>query len=179
MSAKVVSLGVVGAVANGLTVTGATNATPIVISGLPTNHGLKAGDRIAISGITGNTNANGEWTLSNITANGATLVGSAGNGVFGGTAVVSNLMDTTPHMKGHSARVDLTAYGVGVATAPVLTGLIESSDDGVTFADAKIGVAVPAITTANTWTFEVFLKKYMRLRASAYTSGSASATITA
>lgn len=179
MSAKVQSLGTAGSAANGLVITGATNATPIVISGLPTGHGLKNGDRISISGITGNTGANGDWTLDSVTANGATLRGSVGNGVYGGTPVVSVLCDTTPFMKGHSAEVVVSAIGVGVATAPVGTVIIEGSDDGTTFADVKKGVALAAFSTPKAAVFEVDLKKYMRMRVSAYTSGSFEAEIIA
>lgn len=42
-----------------LSVSGATNATPIVIT--CTNHGLSDGDPVTISGVGGNTNANGNY----------------------------------------------------------------------------------------------------------------------
>jgi hypothetical protein len=178
MSAKVQSLGNAGSAAAGIVISGATNATPIVIT-LNSGHGLKNGDRLSISGITGNTGANGEWTLGSVGATTATLLGSVGNGTYGGSPVASVLCDTTPFMKGHSAEVVVTAIGVGVATAPVGTVIIEGSDDGTTFVDVKKGVALPAFSTAKSVSIEVDLKKYMRMRCSAYTSGSFEAQIVA
>jgi hypothetical protein len=177
MSAKVQSLGQVAAATAGILITGATNATPIVVT-VGAAHGLKNGDRVSISGITGNTGANGEWSIAAVGATTFALVGSVGNGTYGGSPVLSILADTTPFMKGHSAEVVVNAYNVGVATAAIGTVIIEGSDDGVTFADVKKGVALAAITTGGSWSFEVDLKKYMRMRVSAYTSGSFGASIT-
>jgi hypothetical protein len=178
MSAKVQSLGLAGSAAAGIVITGGTNATPIVAT-LNAGHGLKNGDRISISGVTGLTGMNGDWTVAAVAATTLALVGSVGNGTYGGTAVTSILCDVTPFMKGHSAEVVVNAYGVGVATAPVGTVIVEGSDDGVTFADVKKGVALAAITTSGSWSFEVDLKKFMRVRVSAYTSGTFGAAITA
>jgi len=52
------------------------------------NHGYSTGDVINISGVTGNTAANGDWTVTVSTATQFTLNGSAGNGSYisGGTA---------------------------------------------------------------------------------------------
>lgn len=58
-----------------------TNATPIVVT--HTAHGSSNGDTRIISGHTTNTNANGTWTVANVTANTYELVGSVGNGVGG------------------------------------------------------------------------------------------------
>jgi hypothetical protein len=178
MSAKVQSLGNAGSAAAGIVISGATNATPIVLT-VNSGHGLKVGDRIAVSGITGNTGANGAWTISAVAATTVTLQGSVGNGTYGGSPVCSVLCDTTPFLQRHSAEVVINAYNVGVATAAIGTVVIEGSDDGVTFADVKKGVALAAITTGGSWSIEVDLKKYMRMRVSAYTSGSFGATITA
>jgi hypothetical protein len=136
--------------ANGITVSSSTNATPIVIT-LGAGHGLKNDDRIRITGITGNTNANGDWTLSNVGSTTATLVGSKGNGTHGGTAAVSVICDRTPFMAGKAAMVVFTA-GVTAGSLEV-----EGSDDGTTFADlmtetTPLGGAVR----------EIVLKRYMR-----------------
>ena len=74
-----------------VTITGATNATPIVVTA--TAHGLYTGDWISISGITGNTNANGFFKVTRLTAdtfslqNYSTGADIAGNGAYGGTPV--------------------------------------------------------------------------------------------
>src|SRR5262245_51009020 len=69
-----------------LTITGATNASPIVITS--TAHGLSTGDRVTVASVGGNTNANGDWTVTRIDANTFSLDGSSGNATYtsGGTA---------------------------------------------------------------------------------------------
>ena len=61
-------------------ITGATNANPIVIT--CTGHGFVNGDLVVISGVGGNTNANGEYAISNVTANTFRLVGRSGNAAY-------------------------------------------------------------------------------------------------
>jgi len=74
-----------------VTITGSTNATPIVVTAV--GHGLQTNDWISISGITGNTNANGFFRITRLTAdtfslqNYSTGAGIAGNGAHGGTPV--------------------------------------------------------------------------------------------
>lgn len=66
-------------------ITGATNATPIVITS--NGHGLSNTDMVAIAGVGGNTAANGIWAAANVAANTFELEGSAGSGAYttGGT----------------------------------------------------------------------------------------------
>ena len=74
-----------------ITITGATNATPIVVTAV--GHGLVTGDNVSISGITGNTNANGYFKVTRLTAdtfslqNYSTGADIAGNGAYGGSPV--------------------------------------------------------------------------------------------
>lgn len=175
---KTKGLGQVAAAANGITISGGTNATPIVAT-LGAGHGQKNGDRIAITGVTGLTAMNGEFTLAAVAATTAQLLGSVGNGVFGGAAVVSAMCDTTPFMKGHSA-VAAVGDQPGAAVL-VATVLVESSADNVTFADASPSgqIAIPAFTAGGQFMAEVVMGKYMRLRASAWTSGTGSAWLQA
>jgi len=65
------------------TVTGATNATPIVITTSVAN-GLVTGDQVVISGVTGNTAANGTFIITAVTSSSFELDGSVGNGAYGG-----------------------------------------------------------------------------------------------
>lgn len=67
-------------------VTDATNATPIVVS--VASHGYSNGDGIRIASVTGNTAANGDWSIANVTAGTFELVDSSGNGAYisGGTS---------------------------------------------------------------------------------------------
>lgn len=67
------------------TITGATNANPIVITS--TAHGLSTGMRVNITGVGGNLAANTTATITVLTANTFSLNGVAGNGAYtaGGT----------------------------------------------------------------------------------------------
>lgn len=199
MSLKAQSLGSAGSAADMLTITGSTNATPIVIT-LGANHGKKDGDRIAIAGITGNTAANGEWTLRFTGTNTAALLGSVGNGAHGGTPRVATILDATPLMNDHSAllqffgnlvgTVTLTAFEsydefsandnskVGTVIAPIVSG----GDQGVTNTNAtaassstKATSAVALAATNQCGCYEVRLPKYVHAAVTAYTSGTVGA----
>jgi hypothetical protein len=62
------------------TITNATNATPIAITS--NNHGLTTGSYITIAGVTGNTAANGTFTVTKVDNNTFTLDASVGNGSY-------------------------------------------------------------------------------------------------
>lgn len=62
------------------TVTGATNASPIVVA--VTGHGLSTGDVVTISGAGGNTAANGTWSVTVVDLDHYSLDGSHGNGSY-------------------------------------------------------------------------------------------------
>lgn len=66
-------------------ITGATNATPIVITS--NGHGLSNNDMVAIASVGGNTAANGIWSVASVAANTFQLEGSTGSGAYtsGGT----------------------------------------------------------------------------------------------
>lgn len=63
-------------------ITGASNSSPITITTGNTTAALKNGDSVTISGVSGNTAANGTWTIANLTSSSFDLVGSSGNGGF-------------------------------------------------------------------------------------------------
>lgn len=79
-----------GTLASGVTITGATNATPIVITAAA--HGYNNGDTVTITGVSGNTSANGTWVIANKTTDTFELVGSIGIGAYtsGGTVQKGN-----------------------------------------------------------------------------------------
>lgn len=64
-------------------ITGATNATPIVITA--TAHGFSNGDVVYINGVAGNLSANGVWVIASVTINTFALT----DPVSGGNAVGS------------------------------------------------------------------------------------------
>jgi hypothetical protein len=65
---------------SGQAITGATNASPVVITA--NSHGLSNGDEVYVAGVLGNTGANGTWIVANATTNTFELQGSAGNGAY-------------------------------------------------------------------------------------------------
>lgn len=65
---------------SGQAITGATNATPIVLTSAA--HGLSINDTVVVGGVQGNTAANGLWTVSAVTTNTITLSGSVGNAAY-------------------------------------------------------------------------------------------------
>jgi len=178
MSMKTRGLGSVASAAAGILITGGTNATPIVAT-VTAGHRLKDEDRIIISGVTTLTAMNGEWTLKGVTATTAKLDGSVGNGAFGGTAVVAAVCDRTPFLPRHTA-LGFIGNTPGAAVF-VGTALFEGSDDHVTYATALPtgAIAIPAATAGIAMGAEIVLAKYMRFRASAYTSGGANAFMAA
>lgn len=81
-----ITIAAVTAGANYRTVSGATNASPIMIT-TGDDHLLYTGQEVVISGVGGNTAANGTWTITKKDNNEFSLNGSTGNGVYtaGGT----------------------------------------------------------------------------------------------
>ena len=75
------------------TITYATNATPISIT-TSAAHNYASGDTVVITGITGNTAANGTFVIIVTSSTSFTLTGSVGNGAYvsGGTAKDTNLL---------------------------------------------------------------------------------------
>lgn len=71
------------------TITDASNESPIVITAL--SHGFSTGDIIEITGVVGNTAANGTWNITVVDAATFSLNSSTGNGAYisGGTATYS------------------------------------------------------------------------------------------
>lgn len=192
MSLKLRSLGTMSSAARGILITGGTDATPIVAT-VTAGHRLKNGDRIGIAGVTTLTSMNGDWTVAAVAATTAELVGSDGNGAFGGTAVVAVLCDQTPFLPRHSAIATLNQPSGAVFVGTVVFEKADSVDatqfyytnsSGVAtagFASAlKSGeIAIPAATAGQIIEVEVDLARYMTVRCSAYTSGVAQGVLKA
>lgn len=115
-------------------ITGATNTANIDITSAA--HGLKTGDRIRITGVQGNTAANGTFTVTVIDANTFRLKGVAGTGAYtvGGTWVA--LTDT-------AANGDKVRQGI---SGNSITG---NKGAGV-YASSEVGSTIRADITRNT-----------------------------
>lgn len=74
-------------------ITGATNATPIVITSAA--HKLETGTRVTVASVGGNTAANSTWTITKVSSSTFSLDTSVGNGAYtsGGTWSVTGLYD--------------------------------------------------------------------------------------
>jgi hypothetical protein len=72
-------------------ITQATNAAPIVVTSA--GHGLTTGSRVSITGVAGNTAANGTWVITRVDGDTFSLDGSSGNALYtgGGTWNVAGL----------------------------------------------------------------------------------------
>lgn len=194
MSIKLRSLGTISSAARGILITSGTNATPIVAT-VTAGHRLKNGDRIGITGVTTLTAMNGDFSVSAVAATTASLDGSAGNGAFGGTAVVAAVCDRTPFLPRHSAiaQVNQPSGAVLVGTVVFEYADQHKSDetnfqytnssgvltDGFNSALLSGEIAIPAATAGQAIEVEVSLARYMTFRCSAYTSGVAGANIKA
>jgi hypothetical protein len=75
------------------TITGASNATPIVITSA--THGLVTGDTVDITGVLGNTAANDVFTIKRIDANSFSLDESSGNAAWTSGGTWANLRSLT------------------------------------------------------------------------------------
>jgi hypothetical protein len=71
-------------------VSGATNASPIVIT-TSAAHGLETGDIVQIASVAGNTAANGQWVIAVASSTTFSLVNSAGNAAYTSGGTVAHL----------------------------------------------------------------------------------------
>lgn len=195
MALKAVSIGSAGSAVGMHLITGGTNATPIVAT-FAANSGLKTGDRVAISGITGLTAMNGEWTLEAVTATTFKLLGSVGNGTYGGTPRCAVIFDRTPLMEDHSLVMETQGNCVGTllvenyasyaefaagdnslggaVNAPVLTSAQSFITNTPATSASLVTPATSSIVMAATAEgvgYEIKPAKYMRFSLSAWTSG--------
>ena len=103
---------------SGQAITGATNASPIVITSA--GHKLSTGTRVTIASVGGNTNANGDWQITVIDGNTFSLNTSVGNGAYtsGGTFHVTGLYEVAITPQGADGYAQGTTYSV-LVTATV------------------------------------------------------------
>lgn len=106
------------------TVTGASNATPIVITA-SAPHGLFTGDPVLVEGVLGNTAANGEWKITRLSATTFGLNGSVGNGAYTGGGTFQLFAGLNPREKPGSQgglHASIRVYPNDVGTKRVAVG---------------------------------------------------------
>jgi hypothetical protein len=128
-------------------ITGASNATPIVITA--TSHGFANGDIVSIGGVGGNLAANGVFKIANQAANtfeltnpitGANVTGSAAY-TSGGYAVNLGLSASGDHFDDFDGA--LVGTEVTLAGKTATAGVLDAND--VTFPTPPAGAAVQAV----------------------------------
>ena len=98
------------------TITGATNATPIVVTAANT---FTSGQEVVITGVLGNTAANGTWVISSVSGAGFTLNNSIGNSAYtSGGSAYGGFTTTSPNLSSKTA-VNGGA-GAAVTTLPLV-----------------------------------------------------------
>jgi hypothetical protein len=118
------------------TITGATNATPIVITSA--NHGYLNGQAVLVYGVTGNVAANGLWRIDKKTDTTFELVGSVGNGTYvsGGAAL---------------SRTTASATGIITAATGATPIVVTSPSHGLQNGDHIYVYGNVGIVGANGW----------------------------
>jgi hypothetical protein len=102
-----------------LTVSGASNATPIIATTTKA-HGLQTGMQVTITGVAGNTAANGTFTVTVTGASTFALNGSSGNGAWTSGGAITVIFDSLAlALNGSVADVTAIANALG-ATTPSL-----------------------------------------------------------
>jgi len=133
-------------------ITGATNANPIKIT--VTNHGFNTGDKVFIANVTGNTNANGGYTITKVDANNFTLNSRAGNASYagGGTVYSFTALPKSPNgtaippgsgITGHIVIqvVDTNGNVRDVTTEILSMGMTEGETNGIVYLQRPLWAA--------------------------------------
>lgn len=119
-------------------ITGATNATPIVISSA--SHGFSNGDTVRVKDVLGNTAANGLWEIANIAAGTYELVNSVGSGAYTSGGTGTKIDRTTGWCVGDANPTNAVVLRMtnGDVTSPSWTSVSTAALAGVNLYDISI-----------------------------------------
>ncbi len=110
------------AFSTGVTIAGATNASPIVITTTEGDlAGIANGQSVDISGVLGNTAANGTFAIQKLTPTTFALVGSTGNGAYAGGGVWKTPMSIEATLSGSGFTKPTITFGVNNLQAALET----------------------------------------------------------
>lgn len=126
------------------TVSNATNATPIVVTAVA--HSFETGDKVFISGVGGNTAANGVFTITKIGADTFSLDGSVGNGVFTSNGSVI-IVPTNASNLINKAYLDANAGALKISSLGTVSSNITIDTNTVTTADVSGAISITLPTT--------------------------------
>lgn len=128
------------------TITAATNASPIAVTSA--SHGYSSNDVLNITGVAGNTAANGTWIITVIDANTYSLNNSTGNGAYtsGGISTKNNVI------------VFQSTFGNAEANwAWAECGLFNSATNGTGRMINRKVTSLGTKTSAGSWTLKLLL----------------------
>lgn len=112
--------------------TNATNATPIVITKSGFGY-FPTGTVVTISGVEGNTAANGTWTITRTGANTFSLDDSVGNGVFSGAGTITIASEDAVYIDAQtSGKHDVKLGGSGTISGDFAAFVESYAADGAT-----------------------------------------------
>jgi hypothetical protein len=133
MSGGTIKAALIDLTVYGIAVTGATNATPIVVTAAA--HGLSNGMVVAISGVLGNTAANGAFKVANVTTNTFELTGIfTGTNVAGSGAYTSGgrAMPLGLHQFYSSVSSSVVGTPVALASKTFTNGVFKAANTTIT-----------------------------------------------
>lgn len=130
-----------------LVVSGATNATPIVLT-VPSTANLATGSQVGVIGVAGNTAANGGWTITVVDATHVSLNGSAGNGAYtsGGLMSPSDFGHVKREICVRNIGGNLLVNAQGTTTDTDLTVPVSPGNMGPTLAGTSVTISMAGFT---------------------------------
>lgn len=154
-------------------ITGATNATPIVITS--NSHGFSNGDIVVIQGVGGNTAANGTWKIANVATNTFELttttneaLNAVGNGAYtsGGrvidTTLATNLSDCDAGINSTATLASKSdTLGVFTAADPTFSSVANGSTSHamITYDNQSGSAATSPLILFNDGTHQVIVNR--------------------
>lgn len=129
-----------------LPITGASTATPIVLT-TASAHGLSAGAFVTVSGVLGNTNANGTFTAAAAAGSSITLAGSVGNGTYlgGGSLEGGDLGEVDAVIQANAVPDSVTAYtqtAAGFSVAVIASVVVPQAQVAAYSAAVQVALAL-------------------------------------
>lgn len=124
----------------GNVITGASNNAPILITS--PGHGLQTGEEIRVTGILGNSAANGTFKVSVVDANTFRLDGSIGNGTYGGGGSWVRLNDTVINAPAKNRNPLPQRVSGNLITGNLKTGFLVDLGTGTVFNGDIVGNTV-------------------------------------
>ena len=150
-------------------ITNVTNTSPVVVTSAA--HGLTTGTKVRITGITGTSAANGDWTVTNLTADTFSLDTSVGNGnhtgggvwtrytlaITGATNANPIVITSTAHSLSTGDRVSIR----DVAGNTNANGVYLITLDGADRFSLNGRAGNAAYTSGGTWTLDTNLTSFL------------------